>query len=49
MSTKNEPAEQQPATSASPNQMIEQINIAWAKRVRESSAWVIEGAPVVGD
>ena len=28
MSTKNRPAEQQPATSAFPNQMIEQINIA---------------------
>ena len=28
MSTKNRTAEQQPATSAFPNQMIEQINIA---------------------
>ena len=37
MSTKNrEPAEQQPATSAFPNQMIEQINArSWAKRVQE--------------
>ena len=36
MSTKVEPAEQQPATSHFPNQMIEQINIALEqKRSRE--------------
>ena len=38
-----EPAEQQPATSAFPNQMIEQIqHRSWAKAVREflsSSHW----------
>ena len=44
---RTEPAEQQPATSAS-NQMIEQINIALgAKRVREFSAWVIEASPLL--
>ena len=43
MSTKNKPAEQQPATSAFPNQMIEQINIALEqKRSGNFSAWVIE-------
>ena len=42
MSTKNRTAEQQPATSAFPNQMIEQINIALEQRVRNFSAWVIE-------
>ena len=30
-----EPAEQQPATSAFPNQMIEQINIALEQKGRE--------------
>ena len=32
---RTEPAEQQPATSAFPNQMIEQINIALEQKVRE--------------
>ena len=35
MSTKNATAEQQPATSAFPNQMIRQINIALEQKVRE--------------
>ena len=40
---RTEPAEQQPATSAFPNQMIEQINIALEQRQSgNSSAWVIE-------
>ena len=38
-----EPAEQQPATSAFPNQMIEQINIALEQKGSGNfSAWVIE-------
>ena len=41
MST-TEPAEQQPATSAFPNQMIEQINIALEQKGSGNfSAWVI--------
>ena len=39
---RTEPAEQQPATSAFPNQMIEQINIALEQKGPEFSAWVIE-------
>ena len=40
---RTEPAEQQPATSNFPNQMIEQINIALEqKRSGNFSAWVIE-------
>ena len=43
MSTKNRTAEQQPATSAFPNQMIEQINIALEQKGSGNfSAWVIE-------
>ena len=43
MSTRRtEPAEQQPATSAFPNQMIEQINIALEQGSGNFSAWVIE-------
>ena len=47
MSTKNrEPAEQQPATSAFPNQMIEQINIALEQKGSGNfSAWVIRSLP----
>ena len=40
-----EPAEQQPATSRFPNQMIEQINVKTTpeqKRSGNFSAWVIE-------
>ena len=44
---KNRTAEQQPATSAFPNQMIEQINIALEQRVREFLSWVVK--PAVGD
>ena len=40
---RTEPAEQQPATSRFPNQMIEQINIALEQKgSRNFSAWVIE-------
>ena len=40
---RTEPAEQQPATSAFPNQMIEQINIALEQKGSGNfSAWVIE-------
>ena len=43
MSTKNRTHEQQPATSAFPNQMIEQINIALEQKGSGNfSAWVIE-------
>ena len=43
MSMKNRTAEQQPATSAFPNQMIEQINIALEQKGSGNfSAWVIE-------
>ena len=40
---RTEPAEQQPATSGFPNQMIEQINIALEQKGSGNfSAWVIE-------
>ena len=42
MSTKNRTRRTTTRNIRFPNQMIEQINIAWAKRVREFSAWVIE-------
>ena len=41
MSTKNRTHEQQPATSAFPSKMIEQINIALEQKgSRNFSAWV---------
>ena len=39
---RTEPAEQQPATSAFPQQMIEQINALEQKGSKNFSAWVIE-------